>query len=737
MKKLIWASALLSLTSFLAACNGGDTTDPNQLSGAQLKGSLTPWPYGPITPQLFTYGDEQLTPLNGSSVSNTGDVNIRLPGVPAQPFDLLSGCGFSGTRSTDSISTELADVLLFTGPDELLGQVTYVRNSDGYPLTHMYSGQSAAFNGTATCGSTTLNLNLKLQAGWNMVAVSGGSGVLALTSVNDPASVSLKLVKAKEAVTMTPTDISSYFSLAPGQTVKKEMTFKQTGGILGPIDLTTSVQGVEVTPSTITFTAVKSQALQDHGAKTPLLQAVDRLTGQGTLTSQSLKTNITFSLNENAVSSSGPLELIASQNGVVLGKMTFTATITAPYVQATLPNGLLFSSYQGSTVNLPVTLEPANGFSGNTTISLTNLPAGVSAAPVTVNILPNASTSLNIPVTVSSSAALGTYTVKFQGTKVTPYDLTLTVKPARVQVSENMVYQDALRPAASGVWVAQSVSDAGQQKLAVQRWTTEGKQVEVKFPNAAAWTIPVPDGSLYVVDNTINANTKTMFLHHVKDDGTYTDITANTMSLTTNGVADASGRIWHFVTDTSQIGVIPYVLAYWDPVTNKTTQMNDVRSNNYSSSSALVISNNGQYLLFPGSYDSSPTLIDTQTLTTKTVGTVGSMSSAAISDSGDLWYRSGGSGLTHLNPDGTSNTFKVLDNDPFMQIIGFDRLDPKKLWLRGYSGAYSFDTVALTSTSFPTDSLRGGITVKSGGIALLMGDNGSSFSTKTWLSVLP
>ncbi|RJF73361.1 hypothetical protein D3875_19220 [Deinococcus cavernae] len=725
------------MLGLLTACGGGggqSTPNPDQLNGAQLKGTLPAWPYGAMTPQLYTYGEESLKLMTGSTVSQTGEVSVTLPASPAQPFDLLGGCTFNGTRSVTSIKTDLADVLLFTGPDELLGQVTYVRNSDGFPLTHMYANQAATFNGTAICGSNTLKLNLTLHAGWNMVAAFNESGILNLASVTDPASVTLKLVKAQESVTLSTTDNSS-LTLSPQKTETRAITFKQTGGIVGPVTLSTNIPGVVVTPSTITFSSTPGQALQAQAA-TPALRALSRLTGQAQLQAQALTTNVTFSLNDKATSTLGSegLELKASQNGVELGKTSFAVSITAPHVKASFQEYLRLSAYRATSTNFAVTLEPADGFSGPVTVSLTDLPEGVTAAPKTVTILPNASTSLNIPVTVSSTASLGSFNVTFQGSKVAPVTLNLLVKPARTLVSERNMSSEALRPAANGVWVGQSSYSDGKQKLTLRRYAGGSQQAEVTFPDAAEKTIPVPDGSLYVL-GALNNEKKTTTLYRVKDDGTFTTFTVNSLFTATGGVADAQGRIWSFVTDNSQIGTLPYHLAYWDPATNKIINASDVKGNNYLSE-ALRISNSGRYILYTGTYDSAPALVDSVNVTTRTIGTSGSVfSRSAVSDTGEVWFLSN-SGITRVNQDGTSNTF-TLPNDIYSEMIGFDKQNAQTLWLRGYGNIYQFNTATFTATTIPTDTLTAAATPKTGGVAMLTSDYNGGAGGKTWLSILP
>lgn len=671
--------------------------------------------------------------MTGSSVSAAGEVNVALPSSPAETFDLLGGCTFSGTRSMTSVSTDLAQVLVFTGPDELLGQIAYVRKSDGLALTHMYSSQAATFNGTAICGSTTLNLNLNLQTGWNMVAATGDDQSLSLSSVTDPAGVSMALIKANESLTLSSSD-NSTVTLTPQQTDTREITFRQTGGIVGPITLSTNIPGVLVRPSTVTLTP--AQALQVQAARTPVLQALGRLTGQGQMSPQALTTRVTFSLNDQAVSTYGAMELIASQNGTELGKTTFAVSITAPYVKASFPAGLTLNGYRGATVNLPVTLDPADGFSGPVTVNLTNLPAGVTAAPVAVTILPNASITLNIPVTVSSNASLGSDEFQLQGTRIAKQNVSLLVKPARTLVSETGASNDSLRSAAAGVWVTQSSYVDGKQRMTLRRLVGGEPQVEVTLTDVNQSTIPLPDGTLYVL-GAANSDTKTMNVYHVLDDGTYSTVTASSVGLGTGGAADAQGRIWHFVTDTTQTGVIPYRLAYWDPATNKTTMVDSVHSNNYTENTPLVVSNDGRYVLFTGASDAAPVLIDTVTLTTIAIGAAGStMSQVAVSNNGEVWFTAN-SKVTRVNKDGTSNTFNLSTTDPFVQVIGFDRQNPQLLWLRGYANAFQVNTGNFQVTPVPTDSIVAAVTLKSGGIGMLTNELGLGGYSKVWLSTLP
>ncbi|RJF69446.1 hypothetical protein D3875_20985 [Deinococcus cavernae] len=175
----------------------------------------------------------------------------------------------------------------------------------------------------------------------------------------------------------------------------------------------------------------------------------------------------------------------------------------------------------------------------------------------------------------------------------------------------------------------------------------------------------------------------------MKDDGTFTTFTVNSLFTATGGVADAQGRIWSFVTDNSQIGTLPYHLAYWDPATNKIINASDVKGNNYLSE-ALRISNSGRYILYTGTYDSAPALVDSVNVTTRTIGTSGSVfSRSAVSDTGEVWFLSN-SGITRVNQDGTSNTF-TLPNDIYSEMIASINRTPRP---SGYA-----DTAISTSST--------------------------------------
>ena len=107
----------------------------------------------------------------------------------------------------------------------------------------------------------------------------------------------------------------------------------------------------------------------------------------------------------------------------------------------------------GTGQEISVTAIPANGFMGTVTVTITGLPAGVSAQPATLTLTPG--TAQNVTVTASASATAGGATVTLTGTSgalshsaavtatisapVPPPDFTLSVSPTTLTLTPGAV----------------------------------------------------------------------------------------------------------------------------------------------------------------------------------------------------------------------------------------------------------------------------------------------------------
>jgi hypothetical protein len=100
----------------------------------------------------------------------------------------------------------------------------------------------------------------------------------------------------------------------------------------------------------------------------------------------------------------------------------------------------------GAGQQISVNAVPSNGFMGMVNVSIAGLPAGVTAQPATLSLIPG--TAQTVTITAAANAAAGSVMVTFTGTSgalshsatvaatlaAPPADFTLAVSPASVTV---------------------------------------------------------------------------------------------------------------------------------------------------------------------------------------------------------------------------------------------------------------------------------------------------------------
>ncbi len=95
-------------------------------------------------------------------------------------------------------------------------------------------------------------------------------------------------------------------------------------------------------------------------------------------------------------------------------------------------NAVDLSLQAGSTAQLTVVATPLNGFTGTVNVTLSGLPAGVTASPTTLTLAPNASQVLTLSAASSAAAASATLTLTGTSgtlTHTTAVSLTVTAAP--------------------------------------------------------------------------------------------------------------------------------------------------------------------------------------------------------------------------------------------------------------------------------------------------------------------
>jgi uncharacterized membrane protein len=257
------------------------------------------------------------------------------------------------------------------------------------------AGVTASFSPASTTGTSTLTFTASSTAatGTTNVTVTGTSGTLSHT-----ASVSLTVnvhVNPGFSLSASPANVS----VTQGASAGSMITVTPVGGFTGSVALTASGLPAGVTAS---FSPAST-------------------TGSST---------VTFSASTTATLAAATV-MITGTSGTLTATAPITLTVNAPAT----PNFSLSTSatnlvlHQGATATDTITVTPSGGFNGSVALSVSGLPAGVTAS---FNPASTGGTS-TLTFTASSTATTGTSSVTVTGTSGTlthTTSLTLTVSPA-------------------------------------------------------------------------------------------------------------------------------------------------------------------------------------------------------------------------------------------------------------------------------------------------------------------
>ena len=397
--------------SFSLLVTGGEDATATDISSsvdpARIQGVIPDWKYG--EGQVV----DQYSNAVYATVGAAGVVGGALP-TPTMTYSAFQGCTFKGTQTADDVrvSGMSTPLRVLTIQGDLIATLSET-TAEGDEVTRLYSASNAVFRGVQSCvpyGDITLDLDLK--RGWNVLAHDKAGAVRSL-----PAGIRtvLTATPAPEAVAVTFLD-QSELSLRAGQTATRSVRLNQSGAISGDVTLETDVPGVTVTPSTLSLPNLKSASVSGGSL------------GALGLGAQALTSSLTFSADSEAKAYSGSLNLIVKKGGVEVGRGTlYSARVVVPAVSAYFTNSLYGqtgSLTRGETRDFPVALSSVNGYAGTTTITLSGLPAGVSATTETVTLTADGQSNATIKLTVGPDVAVGTlFDVQATGPKITtPYN---------------------------------------------------------------------------------------------------------------------------------------------------------------------------------------------------------------------------------------------------------------------------------------------------------------------------
>lgn len=380
---------------------------------------------------------------------------------------------------------------------------------------------------------------------------------------------------------------------------------------------------------------------------------------------------------------------------------------------------------QGSSARLPVSLDSVGGFSGETALRVVGLPAGVTAAPLTVQVQPGRTTTAALTLTASEDAALTETTLQVTspehsaaGGGDTSNRTGLRVVPAQTPVG---ALTSGLTRAPQGVWRLNEAPPNSGQPQVLERYEGRVPVQRVPLPGDAYWSVlrPTPAGDLYLF-TVYSAQAGAL---RVTAGGAVSRLSVPAQAY--QGAADLRGDFW-FIQPGSGGG--PASLARWTPggatvmidrgpqYGSGTTQTTQVALN-VAGTTGYVFGSGGVVTRFdPASGAAVPSTL------------AATLASAAVSDSGSLYYSDARSNLGRLDLDGTVTPI-TLPN-VYSTVVGFDRADPERLWLASSDQVahYSVSSGRLAATPVPDQSAYGTVT------ASVAGGGGLNYVTRSGYS---
>ncbi|MDR3724355.1 MAG: hypothetical protein P4K83_07690 [Terracidiphilus sp.] len=395
----------------------------------------------PNSIHLLTGAGDSSTTITVTDVGGfSGAVSLSLTGLPAD----VSASFSPGQTSTTSILS--------------LGAHSTAAASGPTPIT--ITGTSGSLTQTLTIDLTvTLAPAFTLTpASTSLVVAQGGSTTeaVAITPVNGFAS------NVAFSVSGLPAGVTASFSpnTATASTTLT-LTAASTATVGGPVNLAitgvsgsltqTSYVSLMVTPPPSFTVAPASTALTmsqgSSATDTLTITGLNYFSGNVTFSLSGLPTGVTASFSPNPASTSSTLTLTAAANATigspatltitgVSGSLTQTAnvalTVMPPQMFALGPSATSITLNPGNSATDSILITPANGFSANVNLSVSGLPAGVTAS-----FSPNpATTSSTLTLTaVRSAAATGPVTLTVTGisgslTETTVVSLTIAPPPS-------------------------------------------------------------------------------------------------------------------------------------------------------------------------------------------------------------------------------------------------------------------------------------------------------------------
>lgn len=574
-------------------------------------------------------------------------------------------------------------------------------------VMRLYATSAFAFKGVCTytrqedntLGTEEIDVNVNF--GWNAILVTPkGNSFIVRNAAND-VQTALKFTLAPQSLFLTLNPDTLTFTNDNPVTVDASLV--QIGGYSGTVTLSTDVPGLTVEPSTITLNPLQAKSLQ------PLF-LTQKLSFKYKGTDTGLKRGFVISLKDAAGKEVG-----SGSGLLVVGRPGATIQPSSVYT--------VYNICRNEVTPINFRVDSLEGFSGAITVSLSGLPAGITAETKTVNVAANSYTTFDLQVRVSSAAALGTTPVTFTATSATASasgQLTLGVCHARQEIGSGPI------PGAttgSSVWVRTGVGAldpvTNTYLHVVKRYSRAGIEATTSLPGFPSFTLP--DGRVLAFSDTDS--------YLLSLDGTWVKGLKRPSNLSTQSrVMDAQGRIWFIgrVTDYSA------GLQYWNPLDGSTKVVHSTSTaygtpGRYDDTNdQLRISADGKKILYIPASNENPYLLDVASETRTAITAALSISTQyAVDNNGEIWFVPWAStqGLSKINLDGSVTTFTYKDFADTNNIVGFDKVASHILWLIRGEEVVRLDTTTMQSTSFRTGMTTSASTLPSGGVAVFTYDS--------------
>jgi cellulase/cellobiase CelA1 len=426
----------------------------------------------PAAPVVLT-----VTGTSGSIVQTT-TINLTIVGRPDFSITAAPPAAVTITPGSNPTATvTVASLFGFTG-------------SVSISATGLPAGVSANFSPSSVNGSGTIVVNFNAQtttpAGTTNISIVGTSGSLthsttiALT-VTGPSDFSLSATNASlvqggtgtSTVTITPgggftgTVALSVSGLPAGVTASfnptsttstSTLTFS-AAGTAGTSATTVTITGTSgnlshSTTITLTVTAAQNFSLSASPSSVSVARGgtvtssitvtpIGGFTGSVALSASGLPSGVTASFNPASTTGTSTVSFTASSTATVgsatvtilgtSGSLSHSTTIALNVTGIQTPDFSLSATNatvaQGAAASSTITVTPTGGFNGSVALSVSGLPAGITAS---FNPTSTATTS-TLSFTASATATTGTVNITVTGTSGTlthTTNLSLTVTPA-------------------------------------------------------------------------------------------------------------------------------------------------------------------------------------------------------------------------------------------------------------------------------------------------------------------